>query len=780
MPKVNINIQDNQNSTQTQDNNVGVTFINQTVTIPELYDSIDTQLTDMLVIQQSDGVTRKISIKKLLITGNATYVLTVNSISPTNGNIELQAIDIPMGNNFFQPLDTPITSGISSYAVAQRTQGQINTVNNALALLKAGKQFTFDPTLVGGYESGAILFNPANNRWVVSLKNNNTANYIANQSLINNIDWSYITTSFMSVEQGGGVGQMANKVNLGWNNTDLAVSIDGASQGVLAKIKDNKLDYGNTDASLKSVNTHLVVADFVDSSNVSQVVSDKAVPSSQFLTGSEFIVMNNGILSSLDIGFIGTNGPAGSGALRFHLEISAPQGTSGSSVSINMSDFVGSIGGTPGVNQADFYTYFGFKNYYLSTPITINNNTFQGLVITLVLLRDLPLTNATANILQVKEYVASRDNLFAGLGMYVQPSQFTGVTPTPVPPANITRSTTNADLQNIGSISPELTEAMSPCIILLNGRITSAGNVFTIPAGAYRFRTDAAYDSVYGLVATPTNITVPGDGFIVARRTVTPMNVSVVFTASENQATDVRICQISSGSIVNLGTAMPTASPGNGATFLVGQYAPGAGGLGVANAGPDLNYLGNLGVSFNGFNFSNAWSRPKLANPLGSTGIDNDSIATIKDSIPLYGRDSGVVYSAIPLLDGTHLLTISGVLTFVLPQVGNNLLIGNYDLTRIGYSGVVAGTPLFSGPVSNTVDGGCAAGNFVMLAGNNLLAIRGKVTTLDPDVMRRGTSCYFFIQCIATPLVPRKKTPEVEQSGMTSSEYALEHLKAII
>lgn len=85
-------------------------------------------------------------------------------------------------------------------AVFPRAQynGALRLLSNILAYLNKGNLFTFDARNVDGYSSGAVLFDYATNRFVTSLHDNNTANFVTNPTLINDIDWKFITVTNVS------------------------------------------------------------------------------------------------------------------------------------------------------------------------------------------------------------------------------------------------------------------------------------------------------------------------------------------------------------------------------------------------------------------------------------------------------------------------------------------------------------------------------------------------------------------------------------------------------
>lgn len=73
--------------------------------------------------------------------------------------------------------------------------GILRVLSNMLTFLNKGGEFTFNTDNTSGYSAGAVLFDYATNRYVVSLHDANTANFVTNPTLINGIDWKYITVT---------------------------------------------------------------------------------------------------------------------------------------------------------------------------------------------------------------------------------------------------------------------------------------------------------------------------------------------------------------------------------------------------------------------------------------------------------------------------------------------------------------------------------------------------------------------------------------------------------
>lgn len=96
----------------------------------------------------------------------------------------------------YPPLQaTPFSLGGVPIDRAQ-TNGAFNLYSSIITWINAGGVFTFDQTgaiiAAGGYNQGAILWASSVNRFLISLKDNNIANFVVTPSFINDgINWKY-------------------------------------------------------------------------------------------------------------------------------------------------------------------------------------------------------------------------------------------------------------------------------------------------------------------------------------------------------------------------------------------------------------------------------------------------------------------------------------------------------------------------------------------------------------------------------------------------------------
>ena len=92
------------------------------------------------------------------------------------------------------------------------TNGSLRFYSNVLNFINQGGQFTFDATqaiAIGGYRQGAVLYCNAINGYLISLINNNTANFITTPSYINDgIHWQtlyHLQSDFNKIKNVGNI-----------------------------------------------------------------------------------------------------------------------------------------------------------------------------------------------------------------------------------------------------------------------------------------------------------------------------------------------------------------------------------------------------------------------------------------------------------------------------------------------------------------------------------------------------------------------------------------------
>lgn len=191
----------------------------------------------------------------------------------------------------------------------QQYNGALRLLSNILTYLNKGGEFTFDSKNTAGYALDAVLYDYASRRYVVSLHNANTANFVTNPTLINNTDWAFVSVTpamldsyaklsanntftgintaptaplgtntdqlatmaalfqglvtkqdslgFTPVQQGGGAGQHTNKLFIGWSGSRIKAQVNDTDQGNL--VTDEYLGNGTLPASFASLSSTGIV-----------------------------------------------------------------------------------------------------------------------------------------------------------------------------------------------------------------------------------------------------------------------------------------------------------------------------------------------------------------------------------------------------------------------------------------------------------------------------------------------------------------------------------------
>lgn len=111
------------------------------------------------------------------------------------------------------PLSTPGATPVKEAEM----NGMLNYYTNYLCLQGQGHQYTFNAdvsTKIGGYSQGAVLWSAVAKAFQVSLKNNNTANFVTNVAYINDgINWATIQPA-IATEASDGLMTIATAVEL--------------------------------------------------------------------------------------------------------------------------------------------------------------------------------------------------------------------------------------------------------------------------------------------------------------------------------------------------------------------------------------------------------------------------------------------------------------------------------------------------------------------------------------------------------------------------------------
>lgn len=128
-------------------------------------------------------------------------------------------------------MEEPITAG-GLAILRKQFNGSIRLYSEFILWLVNGGYFTFDPTVStenGGYPDGAILFDVTNYKFVISLHDNNTENFVSDPSKINGVDWQYTSViDFPDITDAAGV------VNIGLTSSNGIIrTTNGQTRGTM-------------------------------------------------------------------------------------------------------------------------------------------------------------------------------------------------------------------------------------------------------------------------------------------------------------------------------------------------------------------------------------------------------------------------------------------------------------------------------------------------------------------------------------------------------------------
>ena len=190
----------------------------------------------------------------------------------------------------------------------------------------------------------------------------------------------------------------------------------------------------------------------------------------------------------------------------------------------------------------------------------------------------------------------------------------------------VTSNQMNTFSQDLYDKIAALTDTVAPCIVTLKGTISLSNSTLTLPIGFFRFVDTTysfmTYSSCICGIAPATQLTITGNGFVVARYTVSPTTTNqtnytfptqYLFVQSINPTTDCIVCVITGGQISGYGQFLNTPSINDN-----GQ---------IVNIKNTLNALAGLAIT-------------------GSGTLNNKNIATT-NMIPTYPdiTDSGGLVS---------------------------------------------------------------------------------------------------------------------------------------
>lgn len=240
-----------------------------------------------------------------------------------------------------------------AYFPRQEYNGILRLVTNILAYLNSGYNFTFDTKNTGGYQSNAVLFDYATGKWVQSLQDGNTNNFVENPNLIDGTHWKFITVN-------------PNVVN------DFTVS---------PNIPTPPLD----DNSLKAINSAYFESNAAGATKYNFPISCKNTPT--FAADEEYVLTVGTLTGEVDY------------QLLFQVGYAVPNAQSMTSISFSLthSGLTASHTGYrvvvknicaehyPELTQAQLNDLFSFNAYAISDPIVINGAVVAGQIVTIKL-----------------------------------------------------------------------------------------------------------------------------------------------------------------------------------------------------------------------------------------------------------------------------------------------------------------------------------------------------------------------------------------------------------
>lgn len=249
----------------------------------------------------------------------------------------------------------------------QQYNGILRLLSNLLAYLNKGNNFTFDTKNTSGYALGAVLFDYNSNKWVVSLKNANTNNFVTNPTLIDGVNWQFITVN-----------------PTGSNNFTVSPTVPTPALN---------------DSSKKAINSEFMLANTANATKYNYPISCKNTPT--FTAGEEYIL-------SLNTPFVGTGeyellfrcanypGAARIGDIVIKFSVTYEP----TSVYNLQRIVVYNIFATAGVmlSQTQLNELFTFTAYNITTPVTINGVSVSGFVLTIKLNADIPTSNTVKSL----------------------------------------------------------------------------------------------------------------------------------------------------------------------------------------------------------------------------------------------------------------------------------------------------------------------------------------------------------------------------------------------
>jgi hypothetical protein len=163
----------------------------------------------------------------------------------------------------------------------------------------------------------------------------------------------------------------------------------------------------------------------------------------------------------------------------------------------------------------------------------------------------------------------------------------------------VTSNQMNTFSQDLYDKIAALTDTVAPCVVTLKGTISLNNSTLTLPIGFFRFVDTTysfmTYSSCICGIAPATQLTITGNGFVVARYTVSPTTTNqtnytfptqYLFVQSVNPITDCIVCVITDKQISGYGQFLNTPSINdNGQIVNIKNTLNALGGLAITGSG---------------------------------------------------------------------------------------------------------------------------------------------------------------------------------------------------
>ncbi len=208
-----------------------------------------------------------------------------------------------------------VTNGV--YTIGNQTIAGVKTFSSNIQLPDTGFIFANSPTTgisqsanimsvkINGTSVGTFTAAGFTGNAATATSAGSAGTLTGTNAAINNIGWT-------PVQQGGGVGQNANKINIGWDNASLLLSVDNINEGAIA-LESKTIGYNQTWHQLTTTGT---LPDRVSGTTYYNTTGKPIVVVAA--SGSVVYASNNiqsntaGYVNSVPVGYNGVAGSASS------------------------------------------------------------------------------------------------------------------------------------------------------------------------------------------------------------------------------------------------------------------------------------------------------------------------------------------------------------------------------------------------------------------------------------------------------------------------------------